>query len=105
MLNTAIHMFHPKLANGICSLNEKQDRLTLSCIMTINKKGEIIDHKIAETVICTNRRMTYTNVKKILVDKDPDVTAEYKELVPMFEKAGIKQANYIYIRENKGKYI
>ena len=54
--------------------------------MTINKKGEIIDHKIAETVICTNRRMTYTNVKKILVDKDPDVTAEYKELVPMFEK-------------------
>ena len=73
------------LSNGICSLNEAQNRLTLSCIMTINPKGEVIDHKIAETVIRTNRRMTYTNVKKILEDKDPEVMEEYKELVPMFE--------------------
>lgn len=86
LVDRVVPMLPKALSNGICSLNEKQDRLTLSCIMTINKKGEIIDHKIAETVICTNRRMTYTNVKKILVDKDPDVTAEYKELVPMFEK-------------------
>ena len=86
LVDRVVPMLPKALSNGICSLNEKQDRLTLSCIMTINKKGEIIDHKIAETVICTNRRMTYTNVKKILVDKVPDVTAEYKELVPMFEK-------------------
>ena len=86
LVDRVVSMLPKALSNGICSLNEKQDRLTLSCIMTINKKGEVIDHKIAETVICTNRRMTYTNVKKILVDKDPDVIAEYEELVPMFQK-------------------
>lgn len=86
LVDRVIPMLPHALSNGICSLNEKQNRLTLSCIMTINPKGEVIDHKIAETVIKTNRRMTYTNVKKILVDKDPEIIEEYKELVPMFEK-------------------
>lgn len=86
LVDRVIPMLPHALSNGICSLNEAQNRLTLSCIMTINPKGEVIDHKIAETVIRTNRRMTYTNVKKILEDKDPEVREEYKELVPMFEK-------------------
>ena len=86
LVDRVIPMLPHALSNGICSLNESQNRLTLSCIMTINPKGEVIDHKIAETVIKTNRRMTYTNVKKILEDKDPEVMEEYKELVPMFEK-------------------
>ena len=86
LVDRVIPMLPHALSNGICSLNEAQNRLTLSCIMTINPKGEVIDHKIAETVIKTNRRMTYTNVKKILVDKDPELIEEYKELVPMFEK-------------------
>ncbi len=86
LVDRVIPMLPHALSNGICSLNEAQNRLTLSCIMTINPKGEVIDHKIAETVIKTNRRMTYTNVKKILEDKDPEVREEYKELVPMFEK-------------------
>ena len=86
LVDRVIPMLPHALSNGICSLNEAQNRLTLSCIMTINPKGEVIDHKIAETVIKTNRRMTYTNVKKILEDKDPEVMEEYKELVPMFEK-------------------
>lgn len=54
--------------------------------MTVNPKGEIIDHTITESVICVDRRMTYTNVKKILADHDPEVMAEYEPLVPMFEK-------------------
>ena len=86
LVDRVIPMLPHALSNGICSLNEAQNRLTLSCIMTINPKGEVIDHKIAETVIRTNRRMTYTNVKKILENKDPEVMEEYKELVPMFEK-------------------
>ena len=86
LVDRVIPMLPHALSNGICSLNEAQNRLTLSCIMTINPKGEVIDHKIAETVIKTNRRMTYTNVKKILIDKDPEIVEEYKELVPMFEK-------------------
>lgn len=64
LVDRVIPMLPRELSNGICSLNEGCDRLALSCIMTINKKGEVIDHKIAETVIKTNRRMTYTNVKK-----------------------------------------
>ena len=86
LVDRVIPMLPHALSNGICSLNEQQNRLALSCIMTINPKGEVIDHKIAETVIRTNRRMSYTNVKKILVDKDETVIEEYRELVPMFEK-------------------
>lgn len=86
LVDRVIPMLPRELSNGICSLNEQQNRLALSCIMTINPKGVVIDHKIAETVIRTNRRMTYTNVKKIIEDKDPQTIEEYKELVPMFEK-------------------
>ena len=86
LVDRVIPMLPHALSNGICSLNQGEDRLALSCIMTINPRGEIIDHTIAETVICVNRRMSYTNVKKILVDQDPAVIAEYEPLVPMFEQ-------------------
>lgn len=86
LVDRVIPMLPHALSNGICSLNEGQNRLALSCIMTINPKGEVIDHVIAETVIKVNRRMSYTNVKKILADHDTSVIEEYKEHVPMFEK-------------------
>ena len=86
LVDRVIPMLPHALSNGICSLNQGEERLALSCIMTVNPKGEIIDHTITESVICVNRRMTYTNVKKILADHDPEVMAEYEPLVPMFEK-------------------
>ena len=86
LVDRVIPMLPHALSNGICSLNQGEDRLALSCIMTVNPKGEIIDHTIAETVICVDRRMSYTNVKKILEEHDPTVTAEYETLVPMFER-------------------
>ena len=86
LVDRVIPMLPHALSNGICSLNQGEDRLALSCIMTINQKGEVIDHQIAETVICVDRRMSYTNVKKILADHDTSVRAEYEELVPMFER-------------------
>ncbi|PXV85622.1 RNAse R [Lachnotalea glycerini] len=85
LVDRVIPMLPHKLSNGICSLNAGCDRLALSCIMTVDSKGNIIDHKIAETVINVDRRMTYTSVKKILEDKDVAEIEEYKELVPMFE--------------------
>ena len=85
LVDRVIPMLPHKLSNGICSLNQGVDRLALSCIMEIDEKGTVIGHKIAETIINVDRRMSYTNVKKILVDKDEAVMAEYKELVPMFE--------------------
>ncbi|GAB5616943.1 ribonuclease R [Faecalimonas canis] len=93
LADRVIPMLPHALSNGICSLNEGKDRLALSCIMTITPKGEVIDHKIAETVICVNRRMSYTSVKKILEDNDEQEIEKYKEFYPMFklmeELAGI----------------
>lgn len=86
LADRVIPMLPHALSNGICSLNAGEERLALSCIMTINPKGEVVDHEIAETVICVDRRMSYTNVKKILAEHDTSVRAEYEELVPMFER-------------------
>ena len=86
LVDRVIPMLPHRLSNGICSLNAGENRLTLSCIMTIDDKGNVIDHTIAETVIRVDRRMSYTSVKKILEDHDPKETEEYEELVPMFER-------------------
>ena len=85
LVDRVIPMLPHALSNGICSLNAGEDRLALSCIMTINPKGEVIDHTIAETVIQVNTRMSYTSVKKILAEKDEEEIEKYRDLVPMFE--------------------
>lgn len=85
LVDRVIPMLPHTLSNGICSLNAGEDRLALSCIMTVDSKGNVIDHEIAETVIHVDRRMTYTSVKKILEDRDKNERDRYKEFVPMFE--------------------
>ncbi|MDY2998094.1 MAG: ribonuclease R [Faecalimonas sp.] len=85
LVDRVIPMLPHILSNGICSLNEGEDRLALSCIMTINEKGNVVDYKIAETVICVDRRMTYTSVKKILEEQDEEECKKYEEFVPMFQ--------------------
>lgn len=86
LVDRVIPMLPHKLSNGICSLNAGTDRLSLSCIMTVDLKGNVIDHRIAETVICVDQRMSYTEVKKILQDKDEESIERYKDYVPMFER-------------------
>lgn len=86
LVDRVIPMLPHKLSNGICSLNPDEDRLALSCIMEIDHHGEVVSHRIVNSVIHSNRRMTYTAVKKILEDKDPDTRTEYAPLVPMFEQ-------------------
>ena len=86
LVDRVIPMLPRRLSNGICSLNEGQERLALSCIMTIDQKGKVLDHVIAETVIRVDRRMTYTSVKKILEEQDAEESARYEELVPMFQR-------------------
>ena len=83
LVDRVIPMLPHVLSNGICSLNMKEDRLALSCLMTINKKGEVIDHEIAETVICVDQRMSYTDVNKIL-EGDSDTQEQFETFVPMF---------------------
>ncbi|SHI74465.1 ribonuclease R [Parasporobacterium paucivorans] len=86
LADRVIPMLPHKLSNGICSLNEGQDRLALSCIMEIDSEGKVTSHKIAETVIHVDRRMTYTSVKKILEDEDPEEISKYIDLVSMFKE-------------------
>lgn len=85
LIDRVIPMLPHKLSNGICSLNAGVDRLALSCFMDIDEKGNVIGHKIAETVVNVDRRMTYTSVNKILEDKDVEEMNTYKTLIPMFE--------------------
>ncbi|MEZ3473987.1 MAG: ribonuclease R [Lachnospiraceae bacterium] len=85
LVDRVIPMLPHKLSNGICSLNAGENRLALSCLMTIDEKGEVVSHEIVESVINVDRRMSYTSVKKILEDKDEAEIHEYEALVPMFE--------------------
>jgi len=86
LVDRVIPMLPHVLSNGICSLNAGEDRLALSCLMKIDKKGTVTDYEIVESVIHVDRRMSYTEVKKILEDKDEAVIAKHSELVPMFEQ-------------------
>lgn len=86
LVDRVIPMLPHKLSNGICSLNAGEDRLALSCIMTVNPKGEVIDHVIAETVVRVDARMSYTSVAKILEDRDAEERKKYEEFVPMVEQ-------------------
>ena len=86
LVDRVIPMLPHKLSNGICSLNEGVDRLALSCIMEITPDGKVIDHRVVNSVIHSNRRMNYTDVNKILTYNDEELIAKYKELVPMFRE-------------------
>ena len=77
-----IPMLPEVLSNGICSLNPDEDRLTLSCIMTLDEKGKVKKSRILESVIRSRHRMTYSNVEKIL-EGDEDLCREYEDIVPM----------------------
>ncbi|MBQ9513952.1 MAG: ribonuclease R [Clostridia bacterium] len=73
---TVIPMLPEKLCNGVCSLLEGKDRLTLSCIMDIDKTGEVISYEIVPSVINSKKRTTYNEVQKVL-DGDKDAIEKY----------------------------
>ncbi|MBB6450315.1 ribonuclease R [Geomicrobium halophilum] len=85
LVDRVIPMIPHRLSNGICSLNPKVDRLTLSCEMEVSPEGDVVDHEIFESVIRTNARMTYTEVKEILEDQNEETRERYQSLVPLFE--------------------
>ncbi len=86
LVDRVIPMLPHVLSNGICSLNEGEDRLALSCLMTIDREGNVVDYEIVESVINVDRRMSYPVVAKILTEHDANLMAEYEALVPMFEE-------------------
>ncbi len=84
LVDRVIPMLPHRLSNGICSLNAGEDRLALSCLMEIDEKGKILSHRIAETVIRVDRRMSYTDVNRIITHEDEETMEKYRELVPLF---------------------
>ena len=99
LADRVIPMLPHKLSNGICSLNAGEDRLALSCIMTFDQTGEMIDHEIAETVIHVDRRMSYSGVAKIL-DGNTEENGTGQEIVSML--LNMKKLSDI-LRERRGR--
>lgn len=92
LADRVIPMLPRTLSNGICSLNAGEDRLALSCLMDIDEKGNIGSYEIVESVICVNRRMSYSEVQKVL-DGDETALEGCMEAVPMLEEmARLSQA-------------
>ena len=81
LVDRVIPMLPHRLSNGICSLNAGTDRFALSCLMDLDEKGNVVGHRICESVVRIDRRMTYTAVNAVLEGK---CLEEYEEFVPMF---------------------
>ncbi|MGM1048917.1 MAG: ribonuclease R [Bacillota bacterium] len=84
LVDRVIPMLPHRLSNGICSLNPQVDRLTLSCEMEFNEQMKVVKHDVFTSVIKTKERMTYNNVRKILIDEDPELIERYSDLVDDF---------------------
>ncbi len=88
LTDRVIPMLPRRLSNGICSLNEGELRLCMSCEMEIDQSGNVIKHRIHPSLMRSKARMTYTAVNQILEAHDPKTMDRYRELVPMFEDMG-----------------
>lgn len=100
LADRVVPMLPHVLSNGICSLNAGEDRNAVSCIMTIDAKGHVVDHRIVESVVRIDRRMTYDAVNRILEDQDEATIAEYEALVPMFR---LMEECAMLLRNNRKK--
>lgn len=90
LVDRVIPMLPHALSNGICSLNQGEDRLALSCLMTVDLEGNITDYEICESVIKVDRRMSYTVVKQLLEQVENPIPerealfSDHENLIPMF---------------------
>lgn len=79
-IDRVVPMLPKKLSNGICSLHPGVDRLTISCEMLINEKGNVVESKIFPSVINSKYRLTYDQVNQMICDHNPETIAEYPEI-------------------------
>ncbi len=98
----AIPMLPEKLSNGICSLNPKVDRLTMSAMMEVDQKGRVVNYQLRESVIRSDERMTYTDVNKILTATDPAISEKYANFVGFFQSMEQLARILMKMREERG---
>jgi ribonuclease R len=97
-------MLPEDLSNDICSLNPNQDRLALSCFMTIDHNGKVLKKRIAETVINIHTRFSYMQVQRIL-DGDPELMREHKKVLPLLNEAVTLTKLLESLRQKRGEVI
>lgn len=102
LTDRVVPMLPKRLSNGICSLNPNEDRLAMSCEMEIDDRGHVVNHKIFPSIIRSHARMTYKAINAILTDHDPKVTAQYKDLVPMFKTMAELHKILLDMRHRRG---
>ncbi len=85
MFDRVIPMLPTELSNGICSLNQGEDRFVLSITMEINSKGEVISHNIYKSIINVKERMSYTDVNKIIENSDEKILKKYEKYIDEFK--------------------
>jgi len=98
----AVPMLPERLSNGICSLNPKVDRLTMSALMEVDRRGRVVNYKLRETVIRSDERMTYTDVNKLLTHADPKLAMRYAKLHELFKTMEELARILIKMRERRG---
>ncbi|MEK5489836.1 ribonuclease R [Paenibacillus sp. FSL R7-0297] len=84
LVDRVIPMLPHRLSNGICSLNPQVDRLTMSCEMEFDEHMKVVKHDVFTSVIRTKERMTYSDVRKIVEDEDPELLERYAPLIGDF---------------------
>ena len=102
LLDRVIPMLPPELSNGICSLNPRVERLALSIFMDIDANGAVLTHEIVESVIRTNERMTYSEVNRILEDREPALLEKYAAQVEHFAVMAELRDILLKRREERG---
>jgi ribonuclease R len=98
----AIPMLPERLSSGICSLNPKVDRLTMSALMEVDQRGRVVNYKLRETVIRSDERMTYTDVNKLLTRADPQLAMRYANQHDLFKTMEELARILIKMRERRG---
>ena len=98
----AIPMLPEHLSNGICSLNPQVDRLALSALMEVDRRGRVVNYRLCETVIRSAERMTYTNVNKLLKHEEPELEARYAPLLDFFKTMEALAHILIQMRRQRG---
>ncbi|MCI7619968.1 MAG: ribonuclease R [Firmicutes bacterium] len=102
LINRVVPMLPKALSNGSCSLNEGEDKLTLSCFMEINGEGAVVDHSIQESVIRSSARLVYDDVSDILEKDDKVFSKKYSSIVGDIKLMGELAAILRHRRKQRG---